>query len=186
VIKEIFLLLVGLGTITGCNKNQKYDRESGRWTIPTVSEDILVNRLAPHLLIEAQDSNQHNPLIEHIYDQSWDMEFYPPGIFGSILSSGSSQKPKWGDRVLVHYNGYKLDGTLFDSSIERNKPFRFFIGNVIDGWNQVLPLLGSGGRGVFIIPFDLAYGSKGFKTLVGPNEHLLFEIELLEIEELLN
>ena len=87
---------------------------------------------------------------------------------------------------MVHYNGYKLDGSLFDSSIARKKPFRFFVGNVIDGWNKALPRLGVGGRGVFIIPYHLAYGSIGFKTLVGPNEHLLFEIELLEIQDLAN
>ena len=182
VIKRYVLTYLCLLGGLGCSQGPNSTSEEVDWSIPIVSEDILIDRLAPHLLAEVEDTSQHNMLIDHICDQNWDMQYHTPGIFAAILSTGSGEYPKWGDRVSVHYNGYKLDATLFDSSFKKKRPFSFYIGNVIKGWNAALPLLDVGGRGVFIIPHDLAYGEEGFLSLVGPNEHLFFEIELLEIE----
>ncbi|MCL4118256.1 UNVERIFIED_CONTAM: hypothetical protein GTU68_012157 [Idotea baltica] len=103
------------------------------------------------------------------------------GIFYEIKEPGGSAKPVWGDKVLVHYVGRDLDLKVFDSSYLRKRPMEFYVGNVIPGWNEVLPMLGEGGRGIFVIPAHLAYGDEGFGDLVSPGQHLIFDIQLLEV-----
>ncbi len=92
---------------------------------------------------------------------------------------GEGSAAAWAEKVSVHYNGYLLDGNLFESSYQRDKPFSFYVGNVIEGWNSALQMMPIGSRGVFMIPSHLAYGAEGFGQIVGPHQHLIFEIERL-------
>ena len=85
------------------------------------------------------------------------------------------------DTVKVHYQGATLDGTVFDSSIDRGKPTSFPLNRVIKGWTEGLQLMQVGAKFRFTIPPELAYGARGLGSKIGPNETLIFEIELLEL-----
>lgn len=102
------------------------------------------------------------------------------GLRYKILETGSGAKPKQGDRVRVHYQGYLLDGTLFDSSVQRNQPIEFLLGEgqVIPGWDEGIALLSQGDKAEFLIPAALAYGSRGAGGVIPPNAPLRFEVSL--------
>ncbi len=105
------------------------------------------------------------------------------GLQYVILTSSEGEKPQNGQKVSVNYSGFLLDGTMFDSSYKRNKPFEFVLGQgrVIKGWDEGVALLNKGSKAKFIIPPHLAYGSRGAGGLIPPNSTLIFEVELIEI-----
>jgi len=107
------------------------------------------------------------------------------GIRYIIKEEGNGIKPEEGDKVQVHYTGYLLDGTKFDSSYDRGKPYEFGFGtrNVIKGWNHSVGEMSVGSKYTFYIPSPLAYGNAGHGKLVGQNEVLVFDIELLDIKK---
>jgi FKBP-type peptidyl-prolyl cis-trans isomerase len=90
-----------------------------------------------------------------------------------------------GARVLVHYTGKLLDGTKFDSSLDRNKPFDFVvgIGQVIKGWDEGIIQLKKGQKAVLTCPPDFAYGARGVPGVIPPNSVLVFEVELLDFQK---
>lgn len=107
----------------------------------------------------------------------------PSGVQYEILEKGDGPKPKKTDTVEVHYHGTLINGTVFDSSRERGKPATFPVSAVIPGWTEVLQLMPVGSKWRVVIPSHLAYGERGAGSLIKPNMTLVFEIELLGIEE---
>lgn len=105
------------------------------------------------------------------------------GIQYKELRKGSGARPKVSDTVVVHYEGRLVDGTVFDSSKARGEPATFPVNGVIQGWQEVLPLMAAGSRWEVVIPPKLAYGVRGAGAGIGPNETLVFEIELLEVKK---
>jgi FKBP-type peptidyl-prolyl cis-trans isomerase len=106
----------------------------------------------------------------------------PSGLEYKIVKEGTGKSPKATDTVLVHYRGTLLDGTEFDSSYKRNEPISFPLNRVIRGWTEGLQLLKEGGKAILYIPSDLAYGESGTPGgPIGPNETLIFEVELLKV-----
>ena len=97
-----------------------------------------------------------------------------------VITEGKGVQPGLTDRVKVHYTGTLIDGTVFDSSVERGQPAAFPVNGVISGWTEALQLMPSGSKWQLYIPSDLAYGPNGNRS-IGPNETLLFEVELLEV-----
>jgi len=104
------------------------------------------------------------------------------GLQYKVVKAGSGAKPTAESTVKVHYSGSLIDGTVFDSSIERGEPVSFPVNGVIPGWTQALQLMPEGSKWNLYIPSDLAYGPGGNRN-IGPNETLLFEVELLEIQK---
>lgn len=106
-----------------------------------------------------------------------------PGVQKEDLVEGSGPEAKQGDRVSVHYTGTLMDGTKFDSSLDRGTPFEFTIGDgtVIEGWAIGVIGMKKGGKRKLTIPPHLAYDQRGAPPKIGPNATLRFEIELLEI-----
>ena len=102
------------------------------------------------------------------------------GLQYKIITEGTGEKPTASDRVKVHYRGTSIDGKEFDSSYKRGEPITFFANRVIKGWIEALQLIPVGSKCKLFIPSKLAYGEKGAGD-IGPNETLIFEIELLEI-----
>ncbi|MGR8921767.1 MAG: FKBP-type peptidyl-prolyl cis-trans isomerase [Gammaproteobacteria bacterium] len=107
----------------------------------------------------------------------------PNGVQYQVLRQGDGAQPKPADKVRVHYTGTLIDGREFDSSKRRGEPAEFPINGVIQGWQDVLPLMRVGGRWRVTIPADRAYGVQGAGAAIGPNETLVFEIDLLDIVE---
>ena len=105
------------------------------------------------------------------------------GLQYEILTEGSGANPKATDKVTVHYKGTLIDGTEFDSSYSRGQPVTFPLGNVIPGWTEGLQLMKAGGKAKLFIPSALAYGERGAGAKIGPNETLVFEVELIGVEK---
>lgn len=122
----------------------------------------------------------HNDIIAFAIDEAIDFEKTPSGLFYKIITPGKEEKLDWGNKIKAHYKGYFLDGKLFDSSCRRGQPMEFYIGNMIDGWNEGLQLIGDGGKIMLAVPSRLGYGKEGLtgnaQELVPPNKVLLFEI----------
>ncbi len=104
------------------------------------------------------------------------------GMLYRILAEGSGEKPAASDTVVVHYRGTLINGAEFDSSIKRNQPATFGLNSIIPGWQEILQLMPEGSRWEVVIPPALAYGSTGAGGMIGPEETLIFEIELIEIK----
>lgn len=105
----------------------------------------------------------------------------PSGLQYEIVKQGDGPRPTAGDSVTVHYTGKLIDGTVFDSSEERGEPATFGVTQVIPGWVEALQLMNVGSRWRLFIPSALAYGSQGAGGLIGPNQTLVFDVELLAI-----
>lgn len=104
------------------------------------------------------------------------------GIYYVIDRAGNGKHATAADKVKVHYKGYKLNGETFDSSYDRGEPIEFPLSGVIKGWTEGIPLFEEGGKGTLLIPSHLAYGQNGPPgSKIGPNEVLLFDVELLKI-----
>lgn len=105
------------------------------------------------------------------------------GLQYEVITEGTGPIPSADDRVRVHYHGTLIDGTVFDSSVERGEPAVFGVGQVIPGWTEALQLMPVGSKWKIYVPSDLAYGERGAGADIGPNTTLIFEVELLEIVE---
>ena len=104
------------------------------------------------------------------------------GLQYEIIKEGKGAKPGLTDRVKCNYKGTLIDGTQFDSSDKHGGPSTFSVNGVIKGWTEALQLMPVGSKWKLYIPANLAYGTRGSKPSIGPNEALIFEIELLDIE----
>ena len=105
----------------------------------------------------------------------------PSGLQYKVLKAGSGAKPLANNFVKVHYTGKLLNGTVFDSSVERGQPTTFGVTQVIKGWIEGLQLMPVGSKYEFYIPYELAYGDRGQGESIPPFSTLIFEVELLEI-----
>lgn len=106
------------------------------------------------------------------------------GLQYLVLEQGSgSEHPGPSDKVKVHYHGTLIDGTVFDSSVDRGQPISFGLNQVIAGWTEGLQLMVVGEKARLFIPSELAYGSRGAGGVIGPDAALIFDVELLGINE---
>lgn len=103
------------------------------------------------------------------------------GLQYEVIKEGSGAKPTGNSTVKVHYTGTLLDGTVFDSSVQRGEPAQFPLNGVIKGWTEGLQLMNKGSKYKLYIPADLAYGNQGAGELIKPGMTLIFEVELLDI-----
>jgi FKBP-type peptidyl-prolyl cis-trans isomerase FklB len=105
----------------------------------------------------------------------------PNGLQYEVLKEGTGKQPLATDKVTTHYHGTLIDGTVFDSSVERGQPASFAVNGVIQAWQIMLPMMKEGGKVRIVSPPDLAYGSQGAGGKIGPNAVLIFEIELIKV-----
>ena len=113
------------------------------------------------------------------------VEVTDSGLQYQVLESGEegAQSPTLEDTVEVHYKGMLRDGTVFDSSIERDKPAVFGLKHIIPGWQEALPMMKVGDKWKLFLPPELGYGEQGAGGDIGPNEVLIFEVELLDVKD---
>lgn len=106
----------------------------------------------------------------------------PSGLQYKIIKEGAGKSPKETDTVTVNYKGALIDGTEFDSSYRRGQPASFPVKGVIKGWTEALQLMKEGAKWELYIPSNLAYGERGAGRSIGPNETLVFDVELIEVK----
>ncbi|MBC7555132.1 MAG: FKBP-type peptidyl-prolyl cis-trans isomerase [Taibaiella sp.] len=105
----------------------------------------------------------------------------PSGLQYEVMKEGNGPKPSETDKVTCHYHGTLINGTIFDSSVQRGKPADFPLNMVIKGWTEGVQLMATGSKWRFFIPPHLGYGDRQVGPTIGPNSTLVFEVELLGI-----
>ena len=105
----------------------------------------------------------------------------PSGLQYQVFKQGTGDKPKATDKIRCHYHGTLINGTVFDSSVDRGEPIEFGVNQVIPGWTEALQLMNVGSKWRLFIPSHLAYGERGAGQAIEPNSTLIFDVELLDI-----
>lgn len=187
--KTTVLFVFSFFFIFACKQSEKPTEETQNeeQTTPPEMEDEILLRLSSDLILDPQTQAQkdQNAIVNYAIDHSLDVQSTRSGLFYQIVKSGAGDTLQWADRIQVHYRGYFLDGQEFDNSYKRGKPIEFYIGNMIDGWNEALQMMQPGTKALLLVPSHLAYGEKGLPDgkggfLVPPNIALAFELEVLE------
>ena len=106
----------------------------------------------------------------------------PSGLQYKVLKEGNGKSPKATDKVVCHYEGMLVDGTMFDSSVQRGEPATFPLNGVIAGWTEGLQLMKEGAKYRFFIPYQLGYGERGAGASIPPFATLVFDVELIEVK----
>lgn len=106
----------------------------------------------------------------------------PSGLQYEVITEGSGPKPSATSKVTCHYHGTLIDGTVFDSSVQRGQPATFPLNMVIKGWTEGLQLMPQGSKWRFFIPPHLGYGDRQVSAQIGANSTLIFDVELLDIQ----
>ncbi len=159
----LLFLFLGL-TVTACNM-------SGN----NLKSEMVANPTT-------QADKDKNLILQYAIDNKLkNVQSTASGIYYIMEKEGTGDAhPTMSSNIKAHYHGTLLDGTVFDSSVDRGQPFDFQLGRVVKGWQEAIPLLKKGGKGKFIIPSGLAYGSRGAGQKIGPNSVLIFDIELID------
>lgn len=142
----------------------------------------LINRAINQAMLKASEENikreteffQENRQRHGVFETASGLQY-------EIIRDAGGVKPASTDLVTVHYEGSLLNGIIFDSSYSRGEPIQFFLDQVIPGWSEGVQLMSPGAKFKFYIPSVLGYGPQGAGAMIGPNETLIFEVELLEI-----
>jgi FKBP-type peptidyl-prolyl cis-trans isomerase FklB len=111
-----------------------------------------------------------------------DVVVLPSGLQYRVIASGDGEQPTAADSVRVHYHGTKIDGSVFDSSVDRGQPAEFALGGVIPGFREALLNMRVGDHWQVFVPSSMAYGERGAGGSIGPNEALIFDLQLLAIK----
>ena len=159
------LLLAGMASCNNSANNETTTEEA----TPDYGQQIKDNKTIGR---EFMEQNAKNDSV--VQTQS--------GLQYMVLKEGTGAKPGPTDEVTVHYTGKLLDGTVFDSSVERGEPATFPLDKVIAGWTEGLQLMSEGSKYRLFIPSELAYGSKGTQNIL-PNSTLIFDVELIKVEK---
>jgi len=145
-------------------------------------EELQAEQEALNAAAKAEESINRD---KYLSDNNITVEPTESGLIFIETKSGKGKKPVAGDKVKVHYTGYLLDGTKFDSSVDRDQPFIFDLGQgrVIKGWDEGIAMMNIGDKATLIIPSSIGYGARGAGGLIPPFSTLVFDVELLGIEK---
>jgi FKBP-type peptidyl-prolyl cis-trans isomerase FklB len=164
VKKAISEHLAGKGAFDAMTADKIYKEESKK----VADKKALENKKAGEAFLA---ENKKNKLVQST----------PSGLQYKNTQEGTGAQPDGNDKVTVHYHGTLIDGTVFDSSVQRGTPATFGLNQVIPGWTEGLQYMKEGGKTTFYIPSDLAYGSRSQNKIPG-NSTLIFEVELIKVE----
>mgnify|MGYP001794909162 CR=1 FL=1 len=156
---------------------------------PPINEDDLLMQLSAYLSTDtSRAARQQNAIVDYAIDNLLNVQATNSGLFYQILSEGDGEPIAWGDFLSAHYKGYLLDGSVFADSRAQDRTLEFYVGNMIDAWNEGLQLIKVGGQIQLLVPSRLGYGEDGLvssfgRTIVPPHQILVFEVEVLEKQE---
>ncbi len=153
-------------------------KEALAFDAPVVFETAKSGLAAKQAAAEAVEKAEMDKTLNETYGKA---KTTPSGLRYITELEGSGASPLATDQVTVHYTGYLLNGTKFDSSVDRGQPATFPLNQVIKGWTEGLQLMKIGGKTKFIIPSELGYGAQGAGGVIPPNAWLIFDVELLKI-----
>lgn len=145
----------------------------------------LLFAIAAPVALHAQREKLPPADLEYV-EKTWpEAKATPTGMRTQLLKAGSGEKPAAGDRVSVLYKGMLLNGTIFDQTRSADQPFTFRTGRgeVIQGWEEGIPMMQVGEKRLFIIPFELGYGTRGDPPKIPRRATLVFEVELVKFEK---
>ena len=172
-MKKVLAIAIAALMMTGlasCGGNNTSSTEATEEAAPDYGQQIKDNKTLGR---EFMEQNAKNDSV--IQTKS--------GLQYMVLKEGNGAKPGPTDKVTVHYTGRLLDGTVFDSSVERGEPATFALNQVIPGWTEGLQLMSEGSEYRLFIPSELAYGSKGAGDKILPNSTLIFDVKLIKVEK---
>ena len=154
---------------------EKIGKSAIKWDSVKVFDDYFKNK-------EIEKDKIKKLELDKIISITKGMEKTKSGLFHLIDNKGNKDFPSIGSTVSVHYTGKLVDGTIFDSSYQRNNPISFVLGKgqVIEGWDEGLLKIAKGGSGKLVVPSDLAYGENGAGGIIPPNSTLIFDLELID------
>jgi FKBP-type peptidyl-prolyl cis-trans isomerase len=163
--------LVGSGINTVLNDSSSFDAQTVEMLQMQLIQGVINQKSKQG--VEFLEKNKQR---EGVFTTESGLQYEP-------LQEGDGPMPTESSRVTVHYHGTLIDGTVFDSSVERGEPATFGLGQVIPGWTEGLQLMSVGSKYKFYIPSNLAYGERPPSPTIPPNSVLIFEVELLSIED---
>lgn len=149
----------------------------------TEFQQTAQKRLAEKMQVVADKNKVDGPKFLAKYKAMEGVKATPSGLLYKVVKGGTGAKPKATDVVQTHYRGRLVDGTEFDSSYKRNEPATFPVNGVIPGWTEALQMMTVGEKWQLVIPAELAYGERGSPPVIGPHAVLIFDIELLDIQD---
>lgn len=161
--------------LTACGNKEKKEAESAE----NEAEMTLLEEAA--MAEQQNDSLETAEFLQLAKREASDVKTTDSGLKYVVVNEGTGKSPKATDEVVVHYTGMLLDGTKFDSSVDRGEPATFPLNRVIPGWTEGLQLMKEGGKYIFYIPSNLAYGPQGVPGTIPPDSPLVFEVELIKV-----
>lgn len=154
--------------------------EEMRELLATLQQEIQQERLAQFQQLAEENEAKAEQFLRENRNKSGIVAL-PSGVQYRVIEEGEGRRPSATDTVTVHYRGSKTDGREFDSSFARGVPAVFQVDSVLDGWQEVLPLMREGAMWQVFLPPELAFGLRGDPPLIGPNEALVFDLRLVQI-----
>ena len=149
----------------------------------TVLQKELMDRYTEQMKVIGEKNKKEGELFLDANKKKEGVIILPSGVQYRVLKAGTGKTPTDDDTVTVHYRGILTDRTEFDNSYRRGQPATFAIKGIVPGWREALKLMQEGAKWEICIPPNLAYGERGVGSQIGPNATLIFEVELISIQE---